>query len=423
MPIKFKTFRIAAVIVSVTAIAAFSADWPNWRGADRTNRSRETGLLRQWPADGPRLLWTASGIGEGYSGVSVADGVIYTAGVKNNVNYVFAIDRVSGRLLWERAAGPAWEATRAFARAYSGARATPTVDGGMVYYQSDSGNLIALDAKTGAVRWSLNLRETYRANMPEYGYTASPFVMGDRLFAAAYGSRAGVVALDKRTGRMVWESPPKISTANRGAPGYASFIPAEFGGFRQIVAFTSTHVYGMDSENGNTLWSVSMHNERDNNCTDVIYHNGYVLASTGYGIGTKLIKLEQSGRGISAREVYHTKDMDNHHGGILLHDGHVYGSGHNSRGWFCLDFRTGQRRWNAPGKGSLTFAEGMLYMYEESGRMRLVTATPEAFTEVSSFQVPSGGRGAHWAHPVISHGVLYLRHANNLYAYDISGGR
>ncbi|MCL2183094.1 MAG: PQQ-binding-like beta-propeller repeat protein [Chitinispirillia bacterium] len=419
---------MAAIIVSMAAVtAAFASDWPNWHGPDRTNKSKETGLLKQWPAGGPKLLWTADGLGAGYSGVSVSGGVVYSAGVKESVsdtvnkpkvNYVFAFD-LGGKLLWEVEAGPAWEAQRAFARAYQGSRSTPTVDGGMVFYLSDTGLLLALDAKSGERMWTLNLREKYDATIPEYGYSESPLIAGDRLYAAAYGKKAGVVCLNKKTGSVIWESAPKAASAKRGDPGYASFIMANNSGYKQLISFSADYVYGMDSETGKFLWTAGIKNNRDNNCTDAVYHDGHVFATSGYGRGSILVKLEQNGSEVTAKKVYDLKLLDNQHGGVILHDGHIYGSGHDNPGWFCLDFKTSKQKWKTPGKGSLTFAEGMLYLYDETGTMTLAKASPESYAAVSSFKVPEGGKGSYWAHPVISHGVLYLRHANNLYAYGI----
>jgi outer membrane protein assembly factor BamB len=414
MKIRTKVFRVVSVFVCVLCTSAFSLDWPSFHGSDRTNKSKETGLLKKWPDKGPKLLWTASGLGTGYSGVSVSGGMIYTAGSKDKANTVFAFNP-AGKLVWEKKAGKAWEASAAFARAYHGTRSTPAIDGGAAYYLSDAGLLVALDAKTGAEKWSVDLHKKYEAQMPMFGYSESPLIEGDRLYVAPYGKNVTAVCLDKNTGKVIWESP-----VVQGTGGYASFVIAENSGFRQLISFTSHHVYSLDSKTGKLLWTVPFNNRTNNNCTDIIYHDGYVFASTGYGVGSILIKLSARDGGVAAQKVYDTKLMDNHHGGVILHNGYLYGSGHESKGWFCLDFKTGRQMWNhTRGKGSVTFAEGMLYFYDEEGTMSLVKAQPDKFEVVSTFKVPSGGRGAYWAHPVVSHGVLYLRHADNLYAYDI----
>ncbi|MDR0330433.1 MAG: PQQ-like beta-propeller repeat protein [Chitinispirillales bacterium] len=417
-----KTLRTAIAIVPIIAAAAAAADWPNFHGPDRTNKSAEAGLLKQWPKEGPALIWMASGVGNGYSGAAVSGGAVYTAGVKNNANYVFAFSS-AGKLLWEKPAGKVWEATRAFARSYNGTRSTPTVEGGAVYYLSDIGFLIALDAKTGAAKWSVDLRAKYDGEIPDYGYSESPLVHGNRLYCSPYGKKASVVCLDKNTGKPIWEAPAFNTGADGGDAGFASFIMVENSGYKQLISQSRTFLYGMDSETGKTLWKAPFLNSRENNCTDAVYSDGYVFVTSGYGRGSMLVKLSKKGDGVAAEVVYdNSKMMDNHHGGVVLHNGYIYGSGHNSAGWFCLEMKSGKQMWKTAGKGSLTFADGMLYVYDEKGTVSLVKATPEAYTEVSSFKVPEGGMKSYfWAHPVVSNGVLYVRYANDLYAYDVKG--
>ncbi|HUT56244.1 MAG TPA: PQQ-binding-like beta-propeller repeat protein, partial [Phycisphaerae bacterium] len=193
----------------------------------------------------------------------------------------------------------------------------------------------------------------------------------------------------------------------------------EFGGFRQILSLNAKAVYAVDANDGRLLWSVPHENMRQNNVADPIFHKGHVYASSGYGRGSILIRLKADGKQIRAEQAWASKLMDNHHGGVVLLDGYLYGSGHQSRGWFCLEFMTGRQAWNAKGKGSLTYAEGMLYCLDENGTMALVEATPKAHRLVSSFRVPKGGTGLYWAHPVVCGGRLYVRHTDKLFAYDI----
>jgi len=184
---------------------------------------------------------------------------------------------------------------------------------------------------------------------------------------------------------------------------------------------SSNSVYGVDSKTGKLLWNVNFENSRSNNVTDPIFHNGYVFASSGYGKGSILIKLNLSGSNFIPEIVWQTELMDNHHGGVILHNGYLYGSGHNARGWYCLDFMTGKQMWKSNGKGSLTYADGMLYCLDERGKMILANAIPEKYEAVSTFDIPSGGKGMHWAHPVVCNGKLYIRHTDKLFTYDIKG--
>lgn len=396
-----------------TAPAQESGEWPCFHGSYRDNKSRESDLLESWPADGPDLLWTVSGLGDGYSSVAVAGGRIYTAGMIEKQTYVFAFDS-EGNRVWKQPNGPAWETTMRHAMSYTGSRSTPTYDDGAVYHLGELGRLTAFDAGTGSEIWSLELRDRFGAEVPEYGYTESVFVLGDVLFCNPAGNRGFMVCLDKRSGDVVWKN-----TDIPGTVGFSSPVLAEFAGRRQLIALTSNCVYGADAGTGDLLWSVPYENPRSNNVTDAIYHEGFVFVSSGYGKGSQMIRLNLSEGTIVPEIVWHTPLLDNHHGGVILHEGYLYGSGHESRGWFCLDFKTGEPMWNAPGKGSLVFADGGFYCLEERGTMKRIEADPGSYALHASFVVPDGGKGMHWAHPVVCGGRLYVRHADRLFVYDI----
>ena len=260
------------------------------------------------------------------------------------------------------------------------------------------------------------LFKQFDAKAPKYGLTESVLIDGDRLICSPGGTKGHVVCLDKKTGKLIW-----ARTDIEGTVGYSSPVIAEFAGFRQILAMSSKVVFGMDLKTGKVLWSADHGNRRQNSATDPIFHKGYVFASTGYGKGSILIRLKPVRDGIETEQAWVSKLMDNHHGGVVLADGHLYGAGHVAKGWFCLDFMTGKQAWKAKGKGSLTYADGMLYCLEEEGTMALVEATPKGRTILSSFPLPKGGDGRYWAHPVVCDGRLYVRHADKLFAYDVRG--
>jgi len=403
---------IGSLFSGITS-AQEKGDWPCFHDLSRNNKSAETGLLKKWPETGPELLWTITDLGVGYSSVSMAEGYLYTAGVIEKQTFVFAFD-LNGKLVWKKFNGQSWETTMSHARAYTGARSTPTYDDGFVYHLNDLGRLTAFHYRTGKEIWSLELRESFDAEIPEYGYSESVHILGDRLYCNAAGKKGFSVCLNKKNGKLIW-----TNTEIPGTLGFSSQIISEFGGYHQIMGMSSNCVYGVDMKTGKLLWTVDYENQHSNNVADPIFHNGHVFASSGYGRGSILIKLTASGKEIVPETVWHTRLMDNHHGGVILHDRHLYGAGHNARGWFCLDFMTGEQMWKARGKGSLTFADNMFYFLEESGTMKLVTATPEKYEEVSVFEVPEGGSGMHWAHPVVCGGRLYIRHADKLFAYYI----
>lgn len=414
-----KGFQFGLIIYLVfalqgcTTMAQEECEWHCFHGTDRTNKSTETGLLKEWPEAGPKLVWTVSGLGEGYSSVSIAEGYLFTAGMVDKQTYVFAFD-LNGKQVWKKPNGQSWETTMSHARTYTGSRSTPTYDNGVVYHLNELGRLTAFDYKTGNELWSLELREQFNADIPEYGYSESVYIDGDRLYCNPAGEKGYMVCLDKNNGNLIW-----TSTEIPGTVGFSSSVVFDYGGYRQIAGLSSNSVYGVDLETGKLLWHVGFENSRSNNVADPIFHNGYVFASSGYGKGSILIKLNVSGKEITPETVWHTDLMDNHHGGVILHEGDLYGAGHEARGWFCLDFMTGKQIWKANGKGSLTYADGMLYCLDERGIMTLVRATPEKYDAVSTFEVPSGGKGFHWTHPVVCGGRLYIRHTDKLFAYDI----
>ena len=395
-------------------VAQNTNEWLSFHGADRTNKSTETGLMKEWPENGPELLWTISGLGDGYSSVSFGGGLLYTAGKYGNQTYVFAFD-LNGKPVWKKPNGTAWTTTLSWATSYTGARSTPTYDNGRLYHLSETGRLTAFDSKTGKEIWSRELTKDFDAPVPEYGYSESVLIDGNNLYVRPAGKKGFQVCLNKNSGETIW-----TNTEIPGSEGYNSMVIGETGSYRQIIGSSSNCYYGVDTRSGKLLWKVDFVNQRELNNTDAIVHNEYVFLTSGYGKGSMLIRLKSSGNGIIPETIWQSSLMDNHHGGVILHNGYLYGSGSNSRGWFCLDFLTGKQVWKSDGKGSLTYADGMLYMLEERGTMKLVKASSEKYLLAGELKVPKGGESMYWAHPVVCGGRLYIRHADKLYAYNIS---
>ena len=396
------------------ATAQTTFNWPCFHGPDRTNKSSETGLLKKWPENGPRLIWTASGLGEGFSSVTIGDGLIFTAGLVNRQPFVFAFD-LKGNLVWKKPNGKAWSTTASWALTYLGPRSSPTYDNGVVYHLGEMGRLTAFDSKTGKEIWSRDLMEEFDAGIPEYGYTESVLVDGDFLYTRPAGKKGHQICLNKHTGKLVW-----ANTQIPGLPGYTSPVIHKLGSYRFVVGASADCFYGVDTGTGKLLWKVDFKNSENCNISDAILFNEYVFMSSSYGGGSKLVRLNISGKEIIPETVWESKIMDNHHGGVILHNGFLYGSGSSPRGWYCLDFITGKQLWKIAGdEGSLTYADDMLYMLDQKGTIRLVRASPDKYEISGVFKVPSGGTGMYWAHPVICDGRLYLRHADKIYAYDI----
>ncbi|MCX6238642.1 MAG: PQQ-like beta-propeller repeat protein [Bacteroidia bacterium] len=347
----FITFCFIVCISGFNATAQKTFEWSCFHGSDRTNKSYETGLIKEWPIDGPKLKWTAPGLGEGYSSVSVGGGLLYTAGMNSNQTYVFCFD-IEGKPVWKKPNGQAWSTTLSYARSYTGSRSTPTYDNGIIYHLGEMGRLTAFNAKTGEVIWKRELVQDFEAELPEYGYSESVLIDGDHLFVRPFGKKGFQVCLNKSNGELVW-----TNTEIPGQPGYNSLVIDEFGGYRQIIGSSSNCFYSVDTRTGKTLWKVDVVNQRELNNTDAIVYNDNVFISSGYGKGSMLIKLKVSGKEIIPETVWQSVLMDNHHGGVVLDNGFLFGAGSNSKGWFCLDFKTGNQIWKTNGKGSITWAE------------------------------------------------------------------
>lgn len=414
------TFAVALALVACSVIAgphAAAGDapfWPQFHGPSRDNISTETGLLRRWPEGGPKLLWTAKGLGHGFATVSIARGRIYTAGNLDGRTVITAMN-MQGNILWQYNNGPAWTGS------VPGSRGTPTIDGPRLYHESPLGEVVCLEAATGKRLWGLNILKRFGGKNITWALAESLLIDGARVICSPGGPQTAVVALDKLTGRTVWKSP---STGDKA--GYATPALVECGGLRMILTLTSRALIGVNADDGRLLFRVEHRSPWDENITTPLYHDGHVLVSTRT-TGSVMFKLDVDGKKASVQEVWRSRELDNHHGGVVLLDGAIYGASHvrNDGRWICLDWKTGRLAYveRGVGKGSLTAAEGMLYTLGERGVMGLVRATPERHQTISRFRVPKGGRGPVWAHPVVCGGRLYIRHGDFLYAYDVRAGR
>jgi outer membrane protein assembly factor BamB len=390
-------------------------DWPQFRGPNRDGVSHETRLLQTWPDDGPPLLWTADGLGHGFPTASIADGMIYTAGDEEGKTLITALE-LEGRLRWQVANGPGWVGSQP---GHPGARGVPTIDGGQVFHLSPFGHLIALDAATGQRQWGLNILDAFQSENVNWALAASVLVDDDRVIVAPGGPSTAVVALDRRDGRVVWESPSVGDLA-----GYGSPIVAEHQGLRMIVTLTDKAVIAVRAADGGLLWRFPHETRWDENIFTPIHHDGHVFVSTQF-TGSVLLRLLVDGDTCAVEQVWRSEDLDNHHGGVVLLDGYLYGSGRANGGrWACLDWKTGETKYleRGVGKGSVVAADGMLYTLSERGVAGLVPATPDGHAVVSEFRIPDGGEGPVFAHPVVCGGRLYLRHGQHLYCYDIRAG-
>ena len=405
-----KSLATAALII--TATAQVHADWPRWRGALHDDHSTSTGLLKKWESSGPAKLWSNEDVGLGYSGIAVANGVIYTMGLRDATEYVIAIDAKTGKEKWSTEAGPIL--TNGWG---DGPRSTPTVDGGKVYAMSGKGTLICVDATTGKSIWSVTM-DSLGGKVPGWGYTESVLVDGERVVATPGGSKGTMAAFDKNTGKLLWQTADWTDPAQ-----YSSPIPIDHGGKHQYVQLTMQSVAGVESATGAVIWKAPFPGKTAVIPTP-IYHDGHIFVAAGYGVGCKMVKLD----GTTATEVYSNTDMINHHGGVILHDGHLYGYC-DGKGWTCMEFKTGTVKWQdkSLGKGAVHLADGMLYLLDEAnGNCALIEASPSGYKEHGRFKLEPqttqrNPKGKIWVHPVVSDGVLYLRDQELLHAYNVKG--
>jgi outer membrane protein assembly factor BamB len=381
-------------------------DWPQWRGANRDGKSAETGLLTEWPAGGPPLVWKAGGAGTGYSSMSVAGGRLYTVGARGGTEYVHAFDVATGKKLWEVANGKEYSNDRG-----NGPRGTPTIDGGRLYVLGASGDLTALDAAKGTRVWSVNVLREFGGSNPRWGLSESPLVTGDRVLVNAGGPNASIVAFNKRDGKVIWKS------QSDGA-GYSSAVTQRVGNTDQAVFFTDRRAVGVDVKDGRLLWEYPRVANRVANIATPVVKDNFVFLSSDYGTGSALLKLDPTGGGVSATEVYFTQEMRNHHSSSILVGEHLYGF--SSAILTALRFADGATAWKdrSVGKGSMAFADGHLYLFSEGGVVGLAEATPAGYREKGRFSIQQAGLPT-WAHPIIAGGRLYIRDQDTVYAYRL----
>lgn len=383
-----------------------AAEWPQWRGPRRDGVAAETGLLKQWPASGPPLAWRASGAGSGYSSFSIAGERLYTMGAKGNQEYVMAFDAATGTPQWETPIGPRLEDDRG-----DGPRGTPTIDAGRLYAIGGRGDLACLDAASGKRVWSASFERDFGGRVPGWGYSESPLVVGDRVIANAGGSGASIVAFDKVSGKVLWKS-------GSDPAAYSSAILHELGPIREAIFFTAQRALGVDVKDGRILWGYDRANNDVANISTPVLRGDRVFISSDYGTGGGLLQLAAAGGGITATEVYFTRDMRTHHNTAVLVGDHLYGF--SSAILTAMKFDDGTVAWRdrSVGKGSLVAAEGQLYLLSENGVVGLADATPAGYQERGRFSLKTGSLPT-WTHPVVSNGRLYLRDQDAIYAYDV----
>jgi outer membrane protein assembly factor BamB len=371
-------------------------------------------LLKQWPAEGPKKIWTNDDAGLGYSGFAVVGDTLYTMGARDAVEYVIAIDTATGKQRWSAEAGPLL--TNGWG---NGPRSTPTVDGDKVYALSGKGHLVCVSAKDGSLVWKTTMEEI-GGKVPGWGYTESVLVEGNAVVCTPGGAKGSIAAFDKTTGKQLWQSAELMDPAQ-----YASIIPIDANGTRQLVQLTGQSIASINPADGKLLWRSDFPGKTAVIPTP-IFSDGQVFVAAGYGVGCKSVKI---GPGNALTDLYSNTSMVNHHGGVILHDGYLYGFS-DGGGWTCMDFKTGEVKWaekKALHKGAIHYADGQFYLLEEdTGTVALIDASPAGYTEHSRFKLDPqttqrSPKGKVWTHPTVANGKLYLRDQDLIHCYDVAG--
>lgn len=416
----FRRSVFALMTVCLLLQAAVADDWPHWRGPNWNDRSGETGLLTEWPKDGPKQLWVNSASGLGYAGFAVVGEQLFTMGLEDNAEFALCLDATTGTEIWRQPVGTKFENNWG-----DGPRSTPSVDGDYVYVMTAAGTLACLKKNDGQEVWKVQMQD-FGGQVPDWGYSESPLVDEDRVVCTPGGPKGTMVALNKLTGEKIWQS-PAFSKAKDGVPGepakahYSSMIPIQWNDQRQYVQLTVLAAIGVSPEDGHELWRSDWAG-RTAVIPSPIFDDGQIYVTSGYNIGSKLIQLADDN---SASEKWFSMAMQNQHGGVILVDKFFYGS--SEKAFVCQDRETGKMVWaeRKIGKGATSFADGMFYHVQESdGKVMLFSADKKTVNIKGSFTLaPQTERrakaGRIWVHPVIANGKLYLRDQEMVYCYEI----
>lgn len=413
------TFLIVLLFIGYTVNTQNVAQW---RGPERNGIYTDTNLLSTWPDEGPALIWSVDGIGKGFSSTAIADDAIFVTGMQDSTDYLIKLTK-QGEILRKVPFGRSWQ------KSFPETRTTPTIEEDRIYVLSGAGTIACIDASNGSVNWTFDAAKKFNAAWGVWGICESLLITDDKVIYTPAGTETTMVAMDKITGETIWASKSITDTS-----GYVSPLLIERGGKKIIVTFLANYLIGVDASDGTIIWKHNYYETDSDACKEVwinspkinintpLYRDGKLYITSGYNHVGAMFAISEDGSEIELLWTDHT--LDTHHGGVVLVDGYIYGANwinNRSGNWCCIDWETGEPAYETEwhNKGSIIFADGMLYCYEEkNGNLALVNTDPATFEPLSSFQITEGN-GPHWSHPVINDGILYVRHGEVLMAFNI----
>jgi len=399
--------------ITVLAIMLFANGWAKaqfesqFRGINRDGVYTETGLLKIWPADGPKILWHYDELGKGFTSAVVYNDKIITSGMLENIGYVFGLD-LKGKLIWKTAYGIEWT------ESWPGCRSTPTVFDNKIYVSTSFGKAVCINVADGKILWSMDMNKDFAAQPPKWGIVESPLIVDDKVIFTTGGKEKNIVALNRLDGKIVWTSPGAGELT-----AYCSPLLINHKGKQIICTLTENSVLGIEALTGKVLWTYPKKNTWSVHANTPLYYDGQIYVVSGYGSGGIKLKLSEDGNTVT--EVWTNTSLDNQMGGVVLLNGYLYGSGQNTKTWQCIDWKTGILKYetNAIGKGVTIANDGLLYCYNDKGDLALVKPGETAFEIISKIKITLGS-DYHWAHPIIKDKILYLRHGNVMIAYSLA---
>lgn len=399
---------IITVILGLIVVPFFitAQEASKWRGPRQNGYYPEKGLLKEWPAGGPEIMWQYTKLGEGYSSPAFGNNRIYVAGMEGETGFVYAMEQ-NGSLIWKAPYGLEYHS------GYPGSRGTPVIEGDRLYVLSGMGHLTCMSSNSGMLIWKKHLFQDFDGKNAEWGLAETLLIHEDKLICTPGGRTNNVIALNKNNGDLIW------SCRGMGeVSAYCSPLLISEGNKNLIVTHTANHVLGIDINSGKLLWTHKHPNRYSVHPNTPLYHDGTLFCFSGYGKGGAMLELNEDGSKVS--QIWYSETMDSRIGGAVFYNDRMYGSGDNHREWQCIDWRTGKVLYESKevGNGVVIAAEGMLYVYSQRGEMVLFRPGPTAF-EVAGKTKVTAGTGQHWAHPVIDNGRLFVRHGNTLIAFDI----